>query len=342
MKIVKRTPAQQAAYLAALISIEQAAFDPIDNGRNLQAGEIYLANEARFSESFYSEPLTAYSVGFKDPNNIEDTVEFFAPGIETPRFFEYKEAINAEEFYSELDEDMRAPGSAFKMVEPYKGVRTVGKTVNRGLTLRVDRDLQTSSDWDQKAVAKLLRRILRNKLRRAIALLSAAATNTAKTWDVTAGKDPDQDVLSDLITANTASGIYPNRVGYGHTAWAKRILAHRAQNSAGGFASAGMTPEQVAGFLGIDRAYVSKERYQSAAAAKTEIVANLVLMFMALDGADTEDSSNIKGFYSLCANGQRYATYIQQVSAKLWDVTVEHYELTKITSTLGIRKFTVS
>lgn len=342
MKVVKRSLEQQAAYLGALRSIEAAAFDPIDTGRNLQPGEICLANETRFNESFYVQALTDYTVGWKDPNNIEQTVEFFAPSVEVSRRFEYKESINAEEFYSENVEDIRAPGSSFKMVEPYKGVDTQAKTINRGLTLRVDRDLQTASDWDQRAVAKLLRRLLRNKLRRAFALLSAAATNTAKTWDTTAGKDPDNDILADLVTAATASGIRPNRIGFGDTSWQKRVLSHRAQNTAGGYASAGLSPEGVASFLGVDRVLVSKERYQSAAAAKTEIVNNLVLMFLALDGADIDDPSNIKGFYSLCENGQRYGVYVQQVSAKLWDVTVEHYELTKITSTLGIRKFTVS
>ena len=38
----------------------------------------------------------------------------------------------------------------------------------------------------------------------------------------------------------------PNRVGYGDTAFSKRALAHRAQTSAGGFSSSGMTPEQIA------------------------------------------------------------------------------------------------
>ena len=85
-------------------------------------------------------------------------------------------------------------------------------------------------------------------LRRAIALLSAAATNTAKTWDTTAGKDPDSDVNTELVTAADLSGIRPSRVGFSDTSWSKRLLAHRAQNTAGGFASAAMTPN--AGHIG--------------------------------------------------------------------------------------------
>lgn len=341
MKLIKRTPAQQAAYLRRIVLAEGMNFDPADTGNN-SPGVVHLANETRFNEAFYVQALTDYTVGWRDPNNIEQTVEFYAPGVQVGRRFEYKEAVNAEEFYSETADDIRSLGSDFKMLPPYTAVDTNAKTVNRGLTLRIDRDTMPAANWEQTAVAKILRRLLRNKLRRAIALLAAAATNTAKTWDVTAGKDPDNDVLAELVLARTASGISPTRVGYGDTAWSKRVLAHRAQNNAGGYASAGLTPEQVAAFLGVDSVGISKERYQSTAAAKVEIVNNLVLMFMARAGADIEDPSNIKGFYSLCESGQRYGVYVQQISAKLWDVSVEHYELTKITSTLGIRKFTVS
>ena len=87
----------------------------------------------------------------------------------------------------------------------------------------------------------LLMRLLRSELRRAITVASAAATNTAKTWDTTAGKDPDQDVLTDLIAAVDDSGVRPNRILYGDVAWNKRLIAHRAQSTSGGYASAGLT-----------------------------------------------------------------------------------------------------
>lgn len=189
-------------------------------------------------------------------------------------------------------------------------------------------------------IEKLKRRILRNSLRRTIALLSAAAVNTAKTWDTTAGKDPDMDVISELVLAATASGIRPNKVGFGDSAWAKRALSHRAQNDAGGYASAGLSPAQLAALLNADT-YVSRERYSTAGAALAEIVSNLVLMFFAM-GSDVEDPSNIKRFTSITESGGEWRVYVQQVTSKLVDITVEHYELIKITSTLGIRKFTVS
>jgi hypothetical protein len=135
--------------------------------------------------------------------------------------------------------------------------------------------------------------------------------------------------------------VRPNRVGYGDTSWSKRFLSHRAQPSAGGFASSGLTAEQLASILGVDKVMVSKERY-STGGSKSEVLGNLVMMFMALDGADTEDPSNIKRFVSPCEGGGPVRVYERQVTEKLYEIVVEHYELTKITSTLGIRKFTVS
>lgn len=313
----------------------------LPGGVEMGHGMVCLANETRFNEAYFNQPLTAYAVGWRDPNNIEQTLDFFAPRVPTPRRFSFAEWTNAEEFYSEQD-DERAIGAEFKRVE-YTSKKTEAKTTNKGLTMRVDLDeVADKQGWEQMYTGKLIRRLFRNELRRAVTLVSAAATNTAKTWDTTAGKDPDQDVRTDLIAAHTASGVRPNRVGYGDTAWDKRALSHRAQNTAGGYASAGLTPEQLAGVLGVDRVHVSRERYQSAAAAKSEIVSNLVLMFMALDGADTEDASNVKRFVTPIEGGGNFRVFTQQVSAKFYDITVEYYSLVKVTSTLGLRKFTIS
>lgn len=329
-----------AAFAGYLALANAAGFEPIvvDSGNNAP-GIICAANASRFIEDNFSEPLTTFGVGFRDTNNIEQTLEFFAPGVETSERFEFSKANNAEEFYAETD-DTRARGADFKRVE-YTSEKADAHTINKGLTIRLETKDYTPAKG-QAAVAKLLRRLYRNDLMRAIALLSAAATNEAKTWDVTAGKDPDQDLLNTLIAGADASGIRPNRIGFGDTAWNKRSLAHRAQTSAGGFASAVMTPDQVAGILMVDKVLVSKERYQSGAATKAQVVSNLVLLFNALSGGDIEDPSNIKRFWSPCEGGGKIRVYEQRINAKLIDITVEHYSNIIITSTLGIRKITVS
>lgn len=332
--------AASVALNSRLNGLSLAPHDLADDG-TFQHDKVVSANASLFTESFFSEPLTGYAVGWKDPNDIAATLQFYAPEVRVPRKFEYKEYVNAEEFYSDGDDDERALGGEFGAVE-YKSSKTVAKTVNRGLKICVDLDeVADHEGWREHYTGKLLRRLQRNSLRRAIALLSAGATNAAKTWDTTAGKDPDQDVITDLIAAATASGVKPNRVGYGDTAFAKRGLAHRAQTSAGGFSSAGMSLEQIAAVLGVDRVNVSKERF-STGGAKSEILSNLVLMFCALDGQDAEDPSNIKRFVTPTEGGGPVRVYERQVSSKLYEIVVEHYELIKITSTLGLRKQTIS
>ena len=241
-----------------------------DLGSGNIPGQLYLANESRFNETYYSEPLTTYIVGWKDPNDIKGTLDFIAPEVTVGRRFEYKSHKNAEEFLSETD-DIRGIGSDFKRVE-YRGEDVTQKTINKGLTIRLDLDQYPNIDQAQQiAVERLTRRLYRNDLRRAVvAAVAAAGNGTGVTWNTTAGKDPDQDVLTALIAATDDSGIRPNRLLYGEVAWNKRGLSHRAQNTAGGFASAMLAPDQLAGILGVERIRISRERYQSTATAKTK------------------------------------------------------------------------
>lgn len=311
-------------------------------GSDMRHESIALANDTRFNESYFSRPLTTFAVGYRDTADVEGDLEFVAPRVPVNRRFDYEVWSNAEEFFSETTDDLRSIKGDFKGVE-YTSTKVNGKTENRGLTIRVDLDeVAEKNGWEERYTSKLIRRLRRNALRRAVSLVSVAATNTAKTWDTTAGKDPDQDVNAELIAAADISGVRPNRVFYGETAWSKRLLAHRAQNSAGGFASAGLAESAVAQFLGVEGVRYSRARYQSSSSAKTQVVANLVLMYQAMSGADVDDPSNVKRFVSPTASGGDLRVYTQQVSSKIYEITVEHYELLKIVSTLGIRKFTIS
>lgn len=307
----------------------------------LKSDQIGLANATRFTEAYFSEPLTTFAVGFRDPSDLQAALEFVAPRVSVGRRFEYASTVNKEEFYSETD-DIRSIGSNFKAAK-YSSTKTNAKTYNKGLTLPVDMDeVADQPNWREQKTAKLLRRLYRNDLRRAIALLSANATNSAKTWDTTALKDPDHDLLTDLIAGGAALGFNVNRVLFGMTAWAKRLLSLRAQNLKGQGNSSTMTPVELAQWLGVEGVNVSRERYTSSATARTEIVNNLVLEFFAESGMDTEDASNIKRFVSPVDGGGDVRVYEQQVSAKIIEITVEHYSNIVCTSTLGLRKLTIS
>jgi hypothetical protein len=309
----------------------------------LAHGRVALANDTRLTESTFQEGLTAFAVGYKDPSDIQSMLEFVAPEVPVgSRRFEWKKATNAEEFYSEAD-DIRAIGADFKRVQ-FTGTDVTDKTHNKGLTIRVDLDqVAETPNWREVNTGRLLRRIFRNDFRRAITLLLASATNTAKTWDTTALKDPDGDIMTALEAGADLLGFGLNRILFGQTAWRKRALSHRAQTVAGGIASANrMTPSEVAELLGVDEIRVSKERYSTSSTARTQVVAGYVIMFYAESGLGTEDPSNIKRFVSPVEGGGKVRVYEQQVSAKLVDITVEHYSNIVATSTTGLQKITVS
>ena len=304
-------------------------------------GHIVEINADLLTEGTYREALTTYAVGFRQGNYLAD-LEALAPGVQVARRFDYKAFSNPEAFYSELTDDLRSTGADFKSVE-YTSEEVTDKTVNRGLMVSVDVDqVKDNPNWEQQYTGMLTTRLILNKLRRAINLLSAGATNDAKTWDATAGKDPDMDVITAIQTAHTAAGVRPNRVAYGPTAWSKRTLSHRAQDSAGGFASAAMTEQALAGLFAVEQVLRCEARYSTSASAKAEVLSNLVLLYNALSGATVEDSSNIKGFWSPCDNGQQLMVHRWDMGPKKMCLAVEHYELTKLTSTLGLRKVTVS
>jgi len=313
---------------------------PLDTGNN-PSGQICLANEARFTSSFASEPLSNYATGWTDTNNIEKTLDFLFPPVQAPRRFEFKKADNTESFLSEAD-DVRAIGADFKHVE-YKGTTALDKTINKGLTIRVDLDqVAGMPNWRELYTARLLQRLLRNELRRAFSAMTTAATNTAKTWDTTNGKDPDQDVLTEIATATDASGVRPNRILFGDGAWTKRLLAHRAQSTAGGYGSSALNFAELAAWFSVDRVMTSRERYQNTATTKTKVVTDIVALFFGEDGLTMDDPSNTKRFWTPVEGGGKYRVYEQPISSKLTDLTVEHYSNVVVTSATGLRTLTIS
>ena len=90
---------------------------------------------------------------------------------------------------------------------------------------------------------------------------------------------------------------------------------------------------------------MSRERYQSGANAKSEILGTNVYAFFALDDADTEDPSNIKRFVSVFdaeQGGGLFRVYVQQISSKLVAITVEFYEKIVIPYQTGIRQLAIT
>ncbi len=312
---------------------------PLDSGDRNTPDVIYAANESRFSAGNYSEPLTQYTVGWRDPENLDALLDSMAPSVPVGRRFEFKKAINAEAFLSETD-DVRAIGSNFKRVE-FRGETVNEKTLNKGLTIRLDRDEIFDEQDEQVAVGRLMQRLSRNELRRALPMIDAAGTNAAKTWSTTS--NPDGDVRAALVLGAEACGIRPNVVVFAENAWDTRLDAYEAAANTSSYAgrAAAMTPEELARKLMVDRIEIVKARYQSTTTAKALLQTTLtVLLYQAIQGAGKDEPSNIKRFVTR-AGPTRYRVFREELD-KFIDISVEHYSNIVITSTLGIRKLTVS
>lgn len=295
------------------------------------------SNESRLEAAHYSEALTAFTVGWRDPAGLDQLLDFVAPPVMVGRRFEYKSADNAEAFFSESD-DARAIGATFKRVE-YRGTSNDAKTLNRGLTLRVDHDEVSGDDWRERYVQVLLQRLYRNELRRAIAALDEAAVASTPLWDHTS--NPDGDLRHALITAAQESGLRPNRILFGETAWDVRADAYEAQDNAGAASGATLKPEGLAQKLFVDGVRIASARYQSGPSSKTEIAGGAVYLFFGQQALAKDEPATLKRFITPTEDGRPFRVYVEE-TAKYTDLTVEHYSHVIATSTLGVRKLNVS
>ena len=300
--------------------------------------EIVTANENKFTAGNYSEALTAFTVGWQDPENIAKLLDFIAPPIAVGRRFEFKKSENAQAFYSESD-DVRAIGAEFKRVS-YAGESVNEKTLNKGLTIRVDHDEIAGDDWQERYVQMLLQRLLRNELRRAVTAIDTIATaaDDTKTWNSSA--NPDADIREMLMLAADASGVRPNRILFGESAWDLRMSSLESQNSAVAFKGAAMAKDELAAKFMLDSCEVLSSRYQSGASAKTKILGDCVFAFFAQNTLSKDEPSNLKRFYTPTEEGGAFRVYCDE-RAKYTDITVEHYSSIVATSSLGVRKLSV-
>jgi hypothetical protein len=312
---------------------------PADSGHNPHQ-QVCAANEARFTAAHYSEPLTAFTVGWRDPENLAALLDFVAPPVPAGRRFEFKRADNAQAFYSEAD-DVRSIGAPFKRVE-YTGDSVLGKTLNKGLTIRVDHDEALGDDWQERYVQLLLQRLLRNEVRRALGAIDASATVTNVTWPATGTvANPDADVRTMLVNAANASGVWPNRVLFGEIAWGVRANCYDAQDNSGARRAGGLTPDQLAVKLFVDGLRVAAVRYQSSSTAKTAAVGSRVYGFYAEPLPGKDEPANLKRFYTPTDSGGPFRVYLEE-HAKYTDISVEHYSTVIVTSQLGLSALAVS
>ncbi len=303
----------------------------------MNENKIVTANENRFTAGNYSEALTAFTVGWKSPDNLAEMLDFIAPPIPVGRRFEFKRSDNAQSFYSDND-DVRSIGAEFKRVR-YDGASVNEKTLNKGLTIRIDHDEIADDDWQERYVQMLLQRLLRNELRRAIAALETIAKSAGTpTW--TNNENPDADIRSMLIAAGNESGVRPNRILFGETAWDMRMSCLEKQNSAVAFKASALAQEELASKFLLDGCRVMSARYQTSPSAKAQIAGANVYAFFGQNSISKDEPSNLKRFYTPMEEGTPFRVYCDE-SAKYTDITVEHYSSIVATSDLGVRKLSI-
>jgi hypothetical protein len=308
-------------------------------GRNPSGSIVAAANESRFTQSTFSEEVTNFIVGLAGTEMAALIAErdLLAPSVRVGRRFEFKKSKGGLAFLADQD-DIRAIGSAFtKVSDSRESVNS--KTINRGLTLTLDRDDMLEGDQEQ-AARTLMAILVRNDIARINALLLANDTNTAKVWGASA--DPDGDLLSELNAILTARGIWGNTVVFGSAAWIQRRKSYIANTAAGTVPLASLSPAEVALALAVDRVHVSKTVLKtSKKGSKSQVFASNVFAYYADPIASKDDASNLKRFCSACRDGSDFGVYVNELD-KVVEISVEQYSTPAITDASGIRSLTVS
>ena len=301
---------------------------------------LILADESTLV-AHLSTPLTTYAQGWKDPEDYDSLLEFLFPAVQTGRRFDFYKFDDSADFGVDED-DERPAGANFKVIK-YSGSVQPSSTVNRGLSVFVDSDqVAGMPDWRNVYTGRLLRRIKRNAVKRGLDTLLGSATNSGKTWS--SSTDPDADVMQLVSDAGDLIGFNPNRLAYVGNAWLKRNLSLRAQDTEGARVSLGLTsPQDVAVYCGAREGRDISARINQTTGGKGKTGGgNYVSPFYADSGAGPEAPRATARFWSTCDNGAPYAVYIRQIGVKFWEITVECYERLVVTSTLGLKKITVS
>lgn len=313
-----------------------------------EPGALAMANEERFTASYYSDPLTAYAVGWTDPENLEALIDFIAPRVPVGRRFEFKSAVNVEAFLSEIS-DERAIGADFKQIE-YKGSTIQSKTNNRGLKYLLDLDEEGAGILTEELiVSRILQRLKRNNYRRAIAtLLNASATNNTNvtwTYPTVTTASPDEDIRTLIQGTQLTSGVFPNRLLIDLKSWNIRKRQYASQAlQAGAIYGYGRTIDDVVADQSVEGMMLSKAVYQSAewvTPAKSYILPQNCVAFYGQDNPTRDDPTNLKRFVTPVSDGD-YRVYRQPLGPKLVAISVECYDLLVQTSTLGIGQLTVA
>jgi hypothetical protein len=302
-------------------------------------------NAGLFEGANPSEFLTNYAVRYQDPyaDSLDSIRQYLAPDVSSggSQFVQYAvyDFNDAMKSLDNLQDDVRAIGADWNTLRNPTKTLVTQKIPNRGLAIEVDEDEEKlDADWQQRKVMQIRGILDRNRLRRAVLQAVAGATSISKIWSTAAGMDPDQDISTELLNQSLQS----SRILFGPASWTLRRRAHRAQNTAGGFASADATLDDLAAQFGVEAVKFIRARYGTGGGNTAAIVGSYVLMCIAADNLGRDDFSNLKTFWAPTKAGGRYASYVRQIGDKRWRIGVECYDLVALTSVIGLEVINVS
>ena len=294
---------------------------------------IQLGNSDRFDEAFFSEPLTAFAQDFVVGGDTQKLMDAIAGKIRVPRRFEYRVYGSAAELaainpYAPVESEVRALGADFKEIPKSRDIQ-LGKTLNKGFAIRLDEDeMNADPEWEMNCVKRIKIGLVRKDAKRMTSLLynGLTATTAKLDWWGGASQDPDSDLLGMVKLAAQTGGLYPNWMLMDRQAWATRIISLRTTGGSLAAQSSLMSPAELGDWLGVKLYVVDKSDFS---------IENLVLVgYSGSQGLD--DLGSIRRFVTPAKGGAEYRAYKRQVSAKVWEIVVEHYSDLVVTGpTLG-------
>jgi len=343
-----------------LIITPDMELDPgMDRGK---PGEIYAANEEDLKAAWKNgdvfeaandgnlaagvlalhQPLTQFTTGVQDRENLLEILNRVAPlcpagGL----YFDYLNETESEEFQKRTLQSIERPVHGEFPMRKVTGQMVSGKCKNYGLVTYLDRDQGGLLPAMQQAqVASTRNIILRSLLADAFQQIDDnASADSSSNWnDSTA--NPDGDARAMVKASGDARGEEPNVVVFGNGSWHYRLDSYEKPSRTNAGNHADWLPERLAQYLGVDDVILSKTRYRSSASATSGIVGAKVYTYSARPGLMPSDSSNLKRFQYV-GDGGEFRVFIEVGSHRV-KIIVDCQAVNKITSTVGIRKRTIT
>ena len=318
--------------------MKTASFDtvPVSETGALESGIVYAANESRFASQL-STPLTQYTVGWRDPQDVDGLLNRLFPAVpNTPLLFEYG-VVSAKEGMGMPGEgkEVRAAGADFHKIE-LRMAKLQGKIPNKGFVRAVDhQDVPLySPSWRNDYVDWLMRLLLRVELRGGLRLLDSGAQKYSADW-TQADCSPDADLAALVDVGETLSGIRPNRLALPRAVWDARKNVYAGRNTPYAGQAVNWTPEQLAAQLGVDEIIIVDAKALNSAGVFAPFMANKVYAYFAVAGQLRDDPSHIKRFLSPIegsASGD-WGVFVEEKPTRT-EITVQHNSLVKATSDL--------